>query len=214
MALNWPNRITILRILLSPLFMVLLMNTDRTSRIAALAVFIIAALSDIYDGYIARKYGWVTNLGKFLDPLADKLFVALALIGLVQIELMPVWGAFLIIGRELLVTGLRAIAAYAGVLILPSRMGKWKTVAQMFSLLCYLLLSVESSSCSCQRCRGNGSRFRFLSGCTGNCRQHRFLYRILAGQESFPGLGGTCFPHAHSSTVNVGLQRGIQIVGG
>lgn len=142
MALNWPNRITILRILLSPLFMVLLMNTDRTSRIAALAVFIIAAFSDIYDGYIARKYGWVTNLGKFLDPLADKLFVALALIGLVQIELMPVWGAFLIIGRELLVTGLRAIAAYAGVLILPSRMGKWKTVAQMFSLLCYLLLSV------------------------------------------------------------------------
>jgi len=142
MALNWPNRITILRILLSPLFMVLLMNTDRTSRIAALGVFVIAAFSDIYDGYIARKYGWVTNLGKFLDPLADKLFVALALIGLVQIELMPVWGAFLIIGRELLVTGLRAIAAYAGVLIMPSRIGKWKTVAQMFSLLCYLLLSV------------------------------------------------------------------------
>ncbi len=142
MGLNWPNRITILRILLSPLFMVLLMTNSRASRIAALGVFVIAAFTDICDGYLARKHGWVTNLGKFLDPLADKLLVALALIGLVQIKMMPVWGAYLIIGRELLVTGLRAIAAYAGVLILPSRMGKWKTVAQMLSLLCYLLLSV------------------------------------------------------------------------
>jgi CDP-diacylglycerol--glycerol-3-phosphate 3-phosphatidyltransferase len=142
MGLSWPNRITILRILLSPLFMVLLMTSSKASRVAALGVFIVAALTDIYDGYLARKYGWITNLGKFLDPLADKLLVVLALIGLVQIEIMPVWGAYLIIGRELLVTGLRAIAAYAGVLILPSRLGKWKTVTQMISLLCYLFLSV------------------------------------------------------------------------
>jgi CDP-diacylglycerol--glycerol-3-phosphate 3-phosphatidyltransferase len=146
MGLSWPNRITILRILLSPIFMVLLMTSSRGSRIAALVVFVVAALTDIYDGYLARKYGWITNLGKFLDPLADKLLVALALIGLVQIEIMPVWGAYLIIGRELLVTGLRAIAAYAGVLILPSRLGKWKTVAQMISLLCYLFLSVVGLS--------------------------------------------------------------------
>ena len=135
MGLSWPNRITILRILLSPLFMVLLMTSSREYRIAALGVFIVAAATDIVDGYLARKYGWITNLGKFLDPLADKLLVALALIGLVQIEMMPVWGAYLIIGRELLVTGLRAIAAYAGVLILPSRLGKWKTASQMISLL-------------------------------------------------------------------------------
>jgi CDP-diacylglycerol--glycerol-3-phosphate 3-phosphatidyltransferase len=142
MDLSWPNRITILRILLSPLFMVLLTTPSRGYRIAALSVFVVAALTDMYDGYLARRHGWITNLGKFLDPLADKLLVALALIGLVQIEIMPVWGAYLIIGRELLVTGLRAIAAYAGVLILPSRLGKWKTASQMISLLCYLILSV------------------------------------------------------------------------
>ena len=142
MQLNWPNRISILRILLSPLFMILLIDNRQGSRIAALAVFAFASLTDLYDGYIARKYGWITNLGKFLDPLADKLLVALALIGLNQIDLVPGWALYLIIGRELLVTGLRAIAAYAGVLILPSRMGKYKTLSQMLSMFCYLLFSV------------------------------------------------------------------------
>ena len=142
MQLNWPNRISILRILLSPLFMILLIDNRKGSRIAALGVFAFASLTDLYDGYLARKYGWITNLGKFLDPLADKLLVALALIGLNQIDLVPAWALYLIIGRELLVTGLRAIAAYAGVLILPSRMGKYKTLSQMLSMFCYLLFSV------------------------------------------------------------------------
>ncbi|MCD4848592.1 MAG: CDP-diacylglycerol--glycerol-3-phosphate 3-phosphatidyltransferase [Candidatus Aegiribacteria sp.] len=142
MQLNWPNRISILRILLSPLFMILLIDNRQGSRIAALGVFAIASLTDLYDGYLARKYGWITNLGKFLDPLADKLLVALALIGLNQIDLVPAWALYLIIGRELLVTGLRAIAAYAGVLILPSRMGKYKTLSQMLSMFFYLLFSV------------------------------------------------------------------------
>jgi CDP-diacylglycerol---glycerol-3-phosphate 3-phosphatidyltransferase len=140
--LNWPNRITIIRILLSPLFMVLLIDNRQEARIAALIVFIAASLSDLYDGYLARKYGWITNLGKFLDPLADKLLIALALIGLNQINLVPGLALYLIIGRELLVTGLRSIAAYAGVLILPSRMGKYKTSSQMLSMFCYLLFSV------------------------------------------------------------------------
>jgi CDP-diacylglycerol--glycerol-3-phosphate 3-phosphatidyltransferase len=122
--------------------MILLIDNRKGSRIAALGVFAFASLTDLYDGYLARKYGWITNLGKFLDPLADKLLVALALIGLNQIDLVPAWALYLIIGRELLVTGLRAIAAYAGVLILPSRMGKYKTLSQMLSMFCYLLFSV------------------------------------------------------------------------
>jgi len=122
--------------------MVLLIDNRRGSRIAALCVFVFASLTDMYDGYLARKYGWITNLGKFLDPLADKLLVALALIGLNQIDLIPAWALYLIIGRELLVTGLRAIAAYAGVLILPSRLGKMKTVSQMLALFSYMLYSV------------------------------------------------------------------------
>ncbi|MBN2586837.1 MAG: CDP-diacylglycerol--glycerol-3-phosphate 3-phosphatidyltransferase [Candidatus Fermentibacteraceae bacterium] len=142
MQINWPNRLSILRILLSPLFMVLLIDNRQGSRIAALAVFFIASVTDLYDGYLARRYGWVTNLGKFLDPLADKLLIALALIGLNQIDLVPGWTLYLIIGRELLVTGLRSIAAYAGVLIMPSRMGKYKTSTQMLSMFLYLLYSV------------------------------------------------------------------------
>lgn len=140
--LNWPNRISLSRILLSPVFMGLLMDNRQGSRTAALAVFVFASLTDLYDGYLARKYGWITNLGKFLDPLADKLLVALALIGLNQIDLIPAWALYLIIGREILVTGLRTIAAYAGVLILPSRMGKLKTATQMLSLLLYLFYAV------------------------------------------------------------------------
>ncbi|OPL20041.1 MAG: hypothetical protein AVO35_00875 [Candidatus Aegiribacteria sp. MLS_C] len=142
MQLNWPNRLSILRILLSPLFMLLLIDNRQGSRIAALTVFFIASVTDLYDGYLARRYGWVTNLGKFLDPLADKLLIALALIGLNQIDLVPGWALYLIIGRELLVTGLRSIAAYAGVLILPSMMGKYKTSIQMLSMCLYLLYSV------------------------------------------------------------------------
>ena len=142
MQLNWPNRLSILRILLSPLFMILLIDSRQPFRIAALAVFCIASITDLYDGYLARKYGWVTNLGKFLDPLADKLMIALALIGLNQIDLVPGWALYLVIGRELLVTGLRSIAAYAGVLIMPSRMGKYKTSVQTLSMFLYLLFSV------------------------------------------------------------------------
>lgn len=141
-VLNWPNRITLVRIILSPVFMILLLEGRYESRIAALVVFLIASFTDMYDGYLARKYGWVTNLGKFLDPLADKLLVALAIIGLNQINLVPAWVLFFIIGREFLVTGLRSIAAYAGVLILPSRMGKYKTAVQMLSLFCYLIFSI------------------------------------------------------------------------
>lgn len=140
--LNWPNRLSVIRILLSPLFMVLLIDNRRGSRIAALVVFVFASFTDLYDGYLARRYGWITNLGKFLDPMADKLLVALALIGLNQIDLVPAWALYLIIGRELLVTGLRAIAAYAGVLILPSRLGKFKTASQMLALFSFMLYSV------------------------------------------------------------------------
>ncbi len=122
--------------------MLLLIDNRLESRIAALIVFAVASLTDLYDGYLARKYGWITNLGKFLDPLADKLLISLALIGLNQINLIPVWALYLVIGRELLVTGLRSIAAYAGVLIVPSGMGKYKTSTQMLSVFCYLLFSV------------------------------------------------------------------------
>ncbi|NLP05871.1 CDP-diacylglycerol--glycerol-3-phosphate 3-phosphatidyltransferase [Candidatus Fermentibacteria bacterium] len=142
MPLNWPNRLTILRMILGPASMVMLLDPRPAFRYSSLALFVFAALTDLYDGYLARRYGWVTNLGRFLDPLADKLMVCLALIGLVQIDLVPLWAVWVIIGRELLVTGLRAIAAYAGVLIMPSRLGKWKNASEVVSIIFYLVLAL------------------------------------------------------------------------
>lgn len=142
MGLNWPNRLTLLRMALGPAAMLMLLSQERGFRAAALVLFVVAALTDVWDGYLARRFGWVTNLGRFLDPLADKLLVSLALVGLVETGLVPAWAAWVIIGRELLVTGLRTIAAYAGVIILPSRMGKLKAAFQMTAVILYMSLAV------------------------------------------------------------------------
>ncbi len=142
MALNWPNRLTIARIILAPVVMILLQMGEPEARWIALILFIVAALTDMVDGYLARKYGWISNLGKFLDPLADKLLVCLAWIGLADLGLMPQWTVYVIVGRELLITGLRSIAAYAGVLILPSGLGKWKSAVQMLTVTFYMFMSV------------------------------------------------------------------------
>ncbi len=142
MHLNWPNRLTIARIIMAPIVMVLLQVGTLEARWIALIVFVVASLTDLVDGYLARKYGWISNLGKFLDPLADKLLVCLAWIGLTELGLMPQWTVYVIVGRELLVSGLRSIAAYAGVLILPSRLGKWKAALQMSVVSYYMLFSV------------------------------------------------------------------------
>ncbi|MCK5841601.1 MAG: CDP-diacylglycerol--glycerol-3-phosphate 3-phosphatidyltransferase, partial [Candidatus Sabulitectum sp.] len=130
------------RIIMAPVVMILLQMGGPGARWSAFTVFVIAALTDMVDGYLARKYGWISNLGKFLDPLADKLLVCLAWIGLADLGLMPQWTAYVVVGRELLITGLRSIAAYAGVLILPSGLGKWKSAVQMFTVSFYMLLSV------------------------------------------------------------------------
>lgn len=142
MALNWPNRLTVARIIMAPIIMVLLQMGDGPARWAAFVVFVVSALTDMVDGHLARKYGWISNLGKFLDPLADKLLVALAWIGLARLGLIAQWTTYIIVGRELLITGLRSIAAYAGVLILPSGLGKWKAAVQMFTVSYFMLISV------------------------------------------------------------------------
>ncbi len=146
MTLNWPNRLTVARIIMSPVVMVLLQEGSRTARWIALGVFVTAALTDMVDGHLARKYGWTSNLGKFLDPLADKVLVVLAWIGLGKLGLIPQWTTYVIVGRELLITGLRSIAAYAGVLIMPSGLGKWKAGIQMTTVSFFMLLSVLDRS--------------------------------------------------------------------
>ncbi len=141
MNLNLPNKLTLLRIFLIPLFMAfsLIEFFGETGRYLAVAIFIIAAITDALDGYIARKEGLVTNLGKFIDPLADKLLISGALIVLVDLQMITAWPTIIIIGREFAVTGLRILAAAEGIVIAASNLGKYKTNAQIFAIIALFL---------------------------------------------------------------------------
>ncbi|WP_028317041.1 CDP-diacylglycerol--glycerol-3-phosphate 3-phosphatidyltransferase [Desulfobulbus elongatus] len=133
--LNLPNLITGSRFILSGCLMLLLLQ-EQTERIALIAwlVFSIAAGSDWVDGYFARKYKEITVLGKLMDPLADKVLVATALIMLIPIDRMPAWVALIILCRELVVTGLRGVASSSGIVVDASNMGKWKSTIQYIGL--------------------------------------------------------------------------------
>lgn len=144
--MNLPNTLTLIRILLVPVFMMVLLLKlpgGRTffeyQEYVAAGIFILAATTDGLDGYIARKFGQVTNLGKFLDPLADKLLVSAALICLVELGETSAWIVWVILAREFMVTGLRAIAAADGVILSASKLGKIKTVTQVVAISAILL---------------------------------------------------------------------------
>jgi len=140
---NLPNILSLSRVFLAPLVMVFLTLRGQYGNILGLPfgdilaglVFTIAALTDTFDGYFARKHGMVTNLGKLIDPLADKILVIAALISLVQLQRLPAWIVVVIISREFFVTGLRMVAASEGVVIPASRGGKIKTVTQIVAIL-------------------------------------------------------------------------------
>ncbi|SDQ58983.1 CDP-diacylglycerol--glycerol-3-phosphate 3-phosphatidyltransferase [Virgibacillus salinus] len=149
--MNIPNKITLSRIFLIPIFIILLSvpfnwgvwdigeSSLPISHLAAAILFIVASTTDWVDGYYARKFNLVTNLGKFLDPLADKLLVATALILLVELGLAPAWVTIIIISREFAITGLRLVAAGEGVVLAAGSMGKLKTVTQMVAIAALLL---------------------------------------------------------------------------
>jgi CDP-diacylglycerol--glycerol-3-phosphate 3-phosphatidyltransferase len=129
---NLPNKITLFRVFMIPIFVVfMLIPAIPGSRYIAAAIFIIAALSDLLDGYLARKHNLVTNFGKFMDPLADKLLVSSALICLVELGLLPAWIVIIIIAREFIISGFRLIASDNGIVIAASWWGKVKTAVQM-----------------------------------------------------------------------------------
>ncbi len=133
--MNLPNKITLARIFLVPVFLLILSIKIKYGQYLAAVVFIIAASTDGLDGYLARKRKEVTKLGKFMDPLADKLLISAALISLVELGQITAWVAFIIIGREFAVTGLRSIAAADGVVISASKLGKAKTVSQIVAIV-------------------------------------------------------------------------------
>jgi CDP-diacylglycerol--glycerol-3-phosphate 3-phosphatidyltransferase len=137
--MNFPNLLTVSRILLSPVFMLLIIFDNFYWRLAATGVFIIAALTDLADGYLARRWGMNSGFGRFMDPLADKILVSTAFLSFVSLGYARGWMVMIIIVREFLITGLRSVAAYRGMVISPSIMAKWKTVSQMTAIAAILL---------------------------------------------------------------------------
>ena len=134
--MNLPNTLTTIRMILIVPFVMIMQNTpDGNGRFAALAIFIIASMTDFLDGYIARKNHLVTNFGKFMDPLADKLLVSAAMICLVSMDRLPAWMVIIIISREFAISGFRLIAADNGIVIAASWWGKFKTVSQMIMII-------------------------------------------------------------------------------
>lgn len=146
--MNLANKLTIIRIFLVPIFLLFIaVKSFPYGNIIATFIFILAALTDQLDGYIARSRNQITNFGKFMDPLADKLLVTAALISLVELQLIPSWAAIIIIAREFAVSGLRTIAASEGVIIAASWWGKIKTVIQIVAIILLLLqVNIDTSS--------------------------------------------------------------------
>ncbi len=139
--MNIANKITTLRLILIPVFVAFYYFMGRDNNIAAI-IFIIASLTDALDGHLARSRNLITNFGKFVDPLVDKVLTMAAFIVLVEGQIIPSWAVIIIIARELIITGFRTLAADQGITIAASMWGKAKTTSQMIALVC-LLLDVE-----------------------------------------------------------------------
>ncbi|MGL5416690.1 MAG: CDP-diacylglycerol--glycerol-3-phosphate 3-phosphatidyltransferase [Clostridium sp.] len=146
--MNLANKLTLMRIILVPIFLVfIIVNGIPYGTFIATFIFILASITDKLDGYIARSRNQITNFGKFMDPLADKLLVTAALISLVELGLVPSWAAIIIIAREFAVSGLRTLAASEGKVIAASWWGKIKTVIQMIAIILLLIeVNINTSS--------------------------------------------------------------------
>lgn len=144
--MNLPNKLTLLRVIMIPFFVVfMLMEGMASARYIALALFVVASFTDFLDGNIARKRNLVTNFGKFMDPLADKLLVCSALICLIETGQLPAWYVIIIIAREFIISGFRLIASDNGIVIAASYWGKFKTVSQMI-LIILMILNIPALS--------------------------------------------------------------------
>ena len=139
--MNLPNKLTIFRVILIPFFVFFLLAPyfPECGKYIATAIFIVASLTDMADGKIARKYNLVTNFGKFMDPLADKLLVCSAMICLVEIDRLAAWIVIVIIAREFIISGFRLVASDNGIVIAASYWGKFKTTFQMLMIIALIL---------------------------------------------------------------------------
>src|SRR6266511_3671119 len=138
--MNWANRLTLSRLGLTVLFVVLLSSSWHYARTAALVIFLIAGLTDFINGKIARRYRVITNFGKLMDPLVDKIMMAAAFISLVPLKAVPAWAATTVVARDFLITGLRLMASANGRILPAERLGKQKTSWQIITIIFFLAL--------------------------------------------------------------------------
>src|SRR6187397_3157210 len=138
--MNWANRLTLSRLGLTILFMFSLSSDWRFAHLAALILFIVAGVTDFLDGEIARRYGFVTNFGKLMDPLVDKIMIAAAFISLVSLKAIPAWAATIVVARDFLITGLRLLASSKGEVLPSEKLGKHKTSWQIITVVFFLAL--------------------------------------------------------------------------
>ncbi|OGS43239.1 MAG: CDP-diacylglycerol--glycerol-3-phosphate 3-phosphatidyltransferase [Elusimicrobia bacterium RIFOXYD2_FULL_34_15] len=146
--MNLANKITLFRITLVPFFIFFMIYNNFYMRLWALIIFIIASITDTIDGYLARKYGTITDFGKFMDPLADKLLVSAALISFVEIKelYIPAWMVTAIISREFIITGIRTVATSKNIVIPAALSGKFKTTFQMIAIVVILFILCTNSA--------------------------------------------------------------------
>ena len=139
--MNTPNKLTVARMIMVPFLVVFLLTGwgGEANRYISLILFVAASITDWFDGYLARKNHLVTNFGKFMDPLADKLLVCSALICMIELGRLPAWFVIIIIGREFIISGFRLIAAENGIVIAANYWGKFKTVSQMIMIILLIL---------------------------------------------------------------------------
>ena len=137
--MNLPNQLTVARLFLSFVFVALLSIEGEWMKTAALVAFVIAAITDFLDGHIARKHNLITNFGKLMDPLADKVLMCAGFVLLTRLELIPAWMVVMILSREFLVTGLRLLASAEGVVLAAENLGKYKTIMQIVTVIYFLL---------------------------------------------------------------------------
>jgi CDP-diacylglycerol--glycerol-3-phosphate 3-phosphatidyltransferase len=138
--MNWANRLTLSRLLLTVLFVLALNSSWQYARTSALIIFLIAGLTDFIDGEIARRYGIITNFGKLMDPLVDKIMMAAAFISLVPLKAVPAWAATTVVARDFLITGLRLMASAKGQVLPAESLGKQKTSWQIITVIFFLAL--------------------------------------------------------------------------
>ena len=139
--MNTPNKLTVARMIIVPFLVVFLLTGwgGDANRYISLALFVVASITDWFDGYLARKNNLVTNFGKFMDPLADKLLVCSALICMIELNRLPAWFVIIIIAREFIISGFRLIAAENGIVIAANYWGKFKTASQMIMIILLIL---------------------------------------------------------------------------